>query len=87
MTNRAARVTPAGGYHISDGRRAAPVPRCCGLCIQTSRVAQTTVSNLLLLHPCCKVCYHSHGLADLLRDVVEKDFLSAGADIVEDLRR
>src|SRR6202158_642598 len=40
----------------------------------------------LLLQLCRKVRNYSDGLADLLRNPVEKDFLAVWRDIVEDLR-
>ena len=69
-------------------------PRCCrSSCIETcsspgaGERLRLYLLRLLLLHSCRKVCYHGYRLADVLRNLVEKDFLSIGADIVEDLRR
>src|ERR1039458_4973658 len=69
-------------------------PCCCrSSCIETcsspgaGERLRLYLLRLLLLHSCRKVCYHGYRLADVLRNLVEKDFLSIGADIVEDLRR
>ena len=56
---------------------------CCG----RARTPVAPSNSLgLLLQLCRKVCNYSDGLADLLRNPVEKDFLAAWGDIVEDLR-
>ena len=41
---------------------------------------------MLSLQTCSEVRDHGDGRADLLGDVVDKNFLAVGSDVVEDLR-
>src|SRR5450631_1675547 len=54
------------------------------LTLDDTIVAATPVR--LLLQRCRKVCNHADGLADRLRNPVQKDFPAVGGNIVENLR-
>jgi hypothetical protein len=48
--------------------------------------AQTFARWMLSLQTCSEVRDHGDGRADLLGDVVDKNFLAVGSDVIEDLR-
>src|ERR1700692_3965751 len=54
--------------------------------VQDGRGRPSLHRTRLLFKPGRKVCNNGDGLADLLRNPVEKDFLAVWRDIVEDLR-